>query len=200
MNSRQAHSLLKELGQVNKASIKGRTGYEKKQSHLGTQIAYFADRPLPGNDMEGQLTDKTGGSRTDYRGKPDLARVPMKDRARYQTTQWPVGNRPTEVIMQPESRNIGHTVWRKYPNGQIDYRDVMSHVVEAKRRFREAPINEVDALMLSSVYPEFDLGIDRKIVELKAPLSQQDRTLIRAMVEKAERELALRQIVDLGGA
>jgi hypothetical protein len=200
MNSRQAGNLLKELGRINKASVKGRAEYEAKQSHLGTTIAYFADRPLPGNDMDGKHTDRTGGSRTDYRGQPDLAKVPMKDRARFQTTPWPIDNRATPIVMQPESRNIGHTVWRRYPDGKLDYRDTMSHVVEAKRRYRESPINEVDALMLSSVYPEFDLGIPRQIVELKAPLSVNDRKIIRAMVEKAEEELALRQIVDLGGA
>ena len=153
-----------------------------------------------GNSISEEPTYVQSG--TDYKGKPDLASFPLKLRARHYATAQQAKNRQLQPSMLPESRNIGHTIWRRYPDGTLDVRDALSQLREALRKMRSgAPLNEVDALKIASVYEDYQFNdLLPEVVRLKAFLSLSEKQMLQKKNEEMEKEEALRAIVDAGGA
>lgn len=118
---------------------------------------------------------------TDYAPMPNLAAMPLKLRERSRHTNWPVPQRADVISALPEERNVGK-LFRRYANGTLCYDDVVPKLKRIVHRFNQAvaPLNETDAIMLMAVFPEVKFRyLTPEIVELKAPLSERERTLIR---------------------
>lgn len=184
MKSGEALNLMKAAGQRNVLW----EGEVTRQAKRGQEI-----KPVQTDNVQ---------QGTDYKPRPNLADIPMSARARYMTTPQQALNRQIKPSMLPESRNIGNTIWRRYPDGTIDFRDAVTRLREALRRFRTgAPINEGDALIISSVYPEYKFkNLPESVVNIKAFLADTERQNIRAKNDEYEKDESLRVIVDLGGA
>lgn len=139
---------------------------------------------------------------TDYHNPIKLENAPLKLRNRYSTTEWPAKNRPDAISVLPQDRNIGNIVWRRYPDGKLDFRNAMQKLIEALRRYKEGPvINEIDALIISSVLPNIRFeSLPPEIVEKKAPLLPEEAQELRDSAREQLTDKIIRDIVDLGGA
>lgn len=154
-----------------------------------------------GQEIKEVKTDKVQEG-TDYKPRTNLDDVPMSARARYTTTGQSALSRQIRPSTLPESRNIGHTIWRRYPNGTLDVRDSVTKLRNALRALKTGVLmNENDALVVSSVFPSYKFkNLPAEIVNIKAYLSGDERQTLQAKNEELERAEALRAIVDLGGA
>lgn len=184
MKSGEAHNLMKAAGQRNVLW----EGQVTRQAKRGQEV-----KPVE--------TDRVQEG-TDYKPRPNLANIPLSARARNLTTPQGALNRQIHASVLPESRNVGNTIWRRYPNGSLDTRDAVSKLREALRRFRTgAPLNETDALTISSVYPEYKFKeLPKETVSRKAFLSTEERNAMQQRNVELENDEALRAVVDLGGA
>lgn len=199
MNSQEASNM---LGQAGRRSVLWEGETRRTNTDGAQRVSYITDRPLPGTDYQGQLTNRSGGSRTDYDGDPDLAGLPMKIRQRRMTSENPGPERSIHPLVLPQSRNVGNTIWRRYPNGSLDGRDAMSKLRECLRRYNSGvPINEGDALVLSSVYPEYRFqNITPEIIRIKAFLTPDEAKRLQDWSDRLDNEQSVRDIVDAGGA
>lgn len=118
---------------------------------------------------------------TDYRGIPHMENLPLKVRARMSRSKWPIPNRTIDPKVMPASRNYG-TIWRRYPNGTMDLGWAYGKLSEAIDKFATGiPLNENDALAISSVFPEKEFSnLPKLIVDVKAFLSAHERDALRA--------------------
>ena len=126
----------------------------------------------------------------------NLSRVPLtpnakKDPQSY-TTPWPVENRKPNPITADKNRNLGSRLFRRYHNGRLDVRWAKGIVREALYKSNcGIPLTEHEAVAVSVIYPEvrFD-GLPKKVVDLKAKLSDSEICIIRCALDK---EVAARQ-------
>lgn len=185
MKSGGALNLMKSLGRIDRLV---KSSKESKEATATGGVSEAIER----KEQEG----------TNYSSPDPLDKIPLKLRARYMRTKWPAQDRPEYATAPPSSRNIGHTLWRRYPNGSLDFRYAFQFIVEALRRFKEAPvINEVDALAISSVYPNirFD-NLPKEIVKIKAYLTPDEIKQLKEAVKQNVTDQVIRDIVDSGGA
>ena len=120
---------------------------------------------------------------TDYPPLPNLANIPMKAREKSRITPWPVEQRAVDPVYQPESRNLGGTIWRRYPNGVLSVDEAVAAVEAAVMKLNRGlvPPDENDALILASVWPNLQFtNMPKHIVEIKARLSPNERDALRA--------------------
>lgn len=189
MDSRTVQNLLKVEGKmVTPRFWDAKIKEEKKGMPEGGTLSTFEKR----KEQDG----------TDYAPPKEMAKVPLKLRERYSRTEWPADNHPNPLSMPDKDRNWGNQVWRRYPDGNLDVRSALQMLVEALRRYKHAPaLNEVDALILSSVIPSFSFdGIPKEVVEIKAYLTPREKTHLQDMLREVVSESVIREIVDLGGA
>lgn len=189
MDSRSVHNLLK---------VEGRTVTPR---FWDVKIKRDAEG-MPEGGTVSTFENRKQQTGTNYVPPHPLKDVPLKLRARYDTTAWPAENHPNPASLPPTSRNWGNTVWRRYPNGELDVRSAFQQLVEALRKYKDAPaLNEFDALVLSSVLPDFDFeGLPRSVVDIKAYLTDRERNNLRGMLNESVAANVVRQIVDMGGA
>ena len=85
------------------------------------------------------------------------------------------------AVHPPASRNYGTGLFRRYPNGELDYEWAKSVVDEAIRKTKNGlPLQEFDALSLSAVFPEVTFkGLPQSIVDIKARLSTMEKEKLR---------------------
>jgi len=202
MNSRTAINFLKATGK-DRFMINGHIRQMLRSGVGGQRITVFQDEyPRPGNDYQGQHTD-IKDSRTDYTPKPKAYdKIPMKAKARAATSAQDRPAVPAVTSAPSSARNIGNTIWRRYPNGDLDVRYAISKLRESLRKYKTGmPVNETDALRISSVFPDitFD-NLPKEMVNIKAFLNGQERRGMVDLNQKLEEEESLRAIVDLGGA
>lgn len=132
----------------------------------------------------------------------DLSKMSLKRRQHHVTSMQDIARKRMPPSLLPESRNIGQSIWRRYLNGTLDFYQSLPQLVEAVRKYNENEyLNEVDALTITSVYPEvkFD-GLDKFVVDRKAYLDVMERDLLRKLMEENEEITKLRIIADIGGA
>lgn len=194
MNSYEANNLMKIHGQRSRlwktGVIRDSNGICKSQVNVTATGGVSA--PVERKEQVG----------TDYHNPVDLKNAPLKLRRRYTHTAWPAQNRKDPVSVLPQSRNQGNIVWRRYPDGELDFTYAMQMVIEALRRYKEGPvINEIDALIITSVLPNIKFeSLPRKIVDEKAPLLPEEAKQLREVVREQLTDRIIRDIVDLGGA
>lgn len=160
---------------------------EKEGMPEGGNISYFDKKEI----QDG----------TDYKSPHSLEKLSLKERERYSRTNWPPANHPNPASVPKESRIVGHTVWRRYPDGNLDIRTSFQMVVEALRKYQESPtLNEIDALILSSAIPSFRFdGLPKEVVDIKAFLSGPERRQLQDMLRERASEAAVRILVETGG-
>jgi len=120
-------------------------------------------------------------TRSPVGASPDMARIPINQRPQHTTTPWPVENRDVEPFIPSPSRNYGTGLFRRYPNGDLDFEWAKSVVDEAIRKSKIGlPLQEFDALSLSAVFPEITFkGLPAQIVDIKARLSKAEKEKLR---------------------
>ena len=121
----------------------------------------------------------------DYRADPRLERVPLNMRPKNTTTQWPMANRPANISVAPDSRNYGTGLFRRYPNGEIDYKYAKGFVEDALCKMKLGiALTELQAASISAVFPDKVFkGLPKSIVRLKAYLSAEEARCLRGMLE-----------------
>jgi len=114
---------------------------------------------------------------------PRPSAIPLHLRRR--TSNWPFENRPTgSIVPSQESRNIGHGLWRRYPNGAIDIGYAKGIVQEALRKSNLGiALTEFEALAMSSVLGFKFQNLPESVVRVKAPLSNDEALLLRTAIE-----------------
>ena len=167
MNSHGASDLQRKL----QAQMKRQGALMNQEMIQKSSLAEYVDNT--------KLEQKT----TDYRGKPLLETLPLKDRAKFSRSQWPQENRPVTPNLLPASRNT-RTIWRRYPNGELDVSWAYGKLSEAINKYAlQIPLSEVDALAISSIYPEKEFtNLPKSIVDIKATISQAERETVQKMV------------------
>jgi hypothetical protein len=120
-------------------------------------------------------------TRSPVGASPNLSKIPINQRPKNTTTRWPVENREVQPFIPPTSRNYGTGLFRRYPNGELDYEWAKSVVDEAIRKAKIGlPLQEFDALSLSAVFPEMAFkGLPQSIVDIKARLSTMEKERLR---------------------
>jgi len=119
-----------------------------------------------------EISDKSGNLPS---GPFNQSRVPINRMPAARGTQWPVENRPNNLHVYPESRTY-KGIFRRYPNGTLDYMWATGQVEEAVRKFGKGiPLTENEALATSAVFPEIEFhGLPKSIVKSKAALTEQE--------------------------
>ena len=194
MNSYEANNMMKSAGQRSRLW----RGHQQRES-ADINKAHPYVTATGGESAPIKRKEQLG---TDYHAPYNLAQAPLKLRERYSRTEWPAHNREDPISILPQNRNIGNIVWRRYPDGSLDFRYAMQMVVEALRRYKEGPvINEIDALIISSVLPNIHFEeLPKEVVKLKAPLLPEEAQQLRDSVREQLTDRIIRDIVDLGGA
>ena len=115
---------------------------------------------------------------------PNLSRIPINQRPAARTTAWPVENRPMKSFLPSDSRNYGNGLFRRYPNGELDYGWAKSVVEESIRKSKIGlPLTENEALALSTLFPNFAFkGLPSGIVDIKARLSAAEKDKLRQTI------------------
>jgi len=174
MNSRDAHNMVK---------AETRTLKQRKQAWdaaQGEQLATL-EAPIP------KMNVKT----TDYPPNPKLEGMSLKLRERSRITEWPTPQRPVLLSTLPEARNVGRA-FRRYADGTLCIDDAvlkLKHLV-GKFNDRVAPLHEHEALLVSAVFPDVTFeNLPKRIVEIKAPLTTNERSLIQRRLPIRPREL-----------
>lgn len=124
---------------------------------------------------------RAGNAGSPQGAAPNLSRIPINQRPAAKTTVWPAENRPTTPFIPTDSRNYGNGLFRRYPNGELDYGWAKSVVEEAIRKSKIGlPLTENEALSVSAVFPKFSFqGLPASIVAIKARLSATEAEKIR---------------------
>lgn len=113
-------------------------------------------------------------------GPYNQSRVPLNLMPRNNVTRWPVENRPNHLHAYPESRTY-KGIFRRYPNGTLDFQWATGQVELAVRKLRKAiPLTENEALAVCAVFPGINFsGLPKSIVKSKAHLTQQEAYRIK---------------------
>ncbi len=117
-------------------------------------------------------------------GQMDRSQVPLNVRNRRWGTRWPADNRPTQLVELSDSRVYGHGLFKRYPNGQIDYRYAMDIVEKAVRKsYIGIPLTETEALATSAVFPDMRYkSITSEDLRLRAPISASEAAILRKTI------------------
>ena len=157
-------------------------GLAKAERRDLKQRAKARDKNADGAPLSTLGTFTLRQQNTDYPVTPDLAKLPMAVRERSRVTEWPVGMRVEHVIHQPESRNYGGTIWRRWPDGRLALAESLAALEAAIMKFNRelVPLNESEALMLAAIFPEIHTSnMPKHAVEIKARGSPKEKDALR---------------------
>jgi hypothetical protein len=96
----------------------------------------------------------------------------------------PMSYRTPQANKETDTRNLGCTTLRRYPNGQLDYKYVAHQVIDIIHKVKDGGfITEMEKAVLSLILPqEFKSLIDSKIAQTMTKLSIDERMMVAAII------------------
>jgi hypothetical protein len=108
------------------------------------------------------------------------SKAPINNRPGFMSSRWPSPNRPNYLSTLPESRTY-KGLFRRYPNGELDYQWASSKVEEAVSKMNKGiPLTELESVAIGTVFPSVRFnGLPSEIIKSKGSLSSYEVSRIK---------------------
>lgn len=105
-------------------------------------------------------------------------------------TEWPTKNRKPHFVSQPEERNVGGKLFRRYPDGTLDYIGAKAIIREA---FHKANIGialtENESAAIGLVFPSLRFAdMTQERMKQRANLSDEEALTLRSELMEESRQ------------